>query len=277
MLEKKIRALVPTGFGLNCNYETAYALGLAGAEVSQVHLNELFESPSDIHDYQIIAFIGGFAHGDELGAGQVLANRVNDYMIQDILKYIKEGKLMVGICNGFQVLVKAGLLPGFDGRNERLMSVTYNDSGNFLNKWVDLKINQDSPCVWTRGIEYTKATVRHGEGKIVTLNDTVRQKLWDQDQVVMQYRMGGTKELADGHFTDNPNGSRDDIAGICDPTGRIFGLMPHPEAFNDQTNDPDYTRIRESYLSRGLPMPEAEGQGIQIFRNAVQYVKENLL
>ncbi len=275
---KEVKALVPAGFGLNCDYETAYALRLAGAVPHSVHLNKIFSEPRMIHDYQLIVWIGGFSMGDFFGAGQVLANRINDSLSQEILKFIHDAKPMIGICNGYQVLVKAGFLPGFDGDYmQRNMSVTYNDCGNFYDGWVDLKVNQDSPCIWTRGIEYTKAPVRHGEGKVVTLNQGLRDRLKTQNQIVLQYCLKGTQELAQGKFPDNTNGSADDIAGICDPTGRIFGLMPHPEAFNDMTNDPGYSLWAEQFRMKGLPVPQKEGGGVQVFRNAVNYCLENLL
>jgi len=184
-----------------------------------------------------------------------------------ILEFIQAGKLIIGICNGFQLLVKLGLLPAFDNNyGERLVSLTYNDSGRFEDRWVWLRVNQESPCVFTRGLKRLYFPVRHGEGKFMVQNEEVLNKLVARQQIVLQYihpRTGNPTE----EYPYNPNGSVMAIAGICDATGRIFGLMPHPEAFNHTTNHPRWTReeISENEL------------GLVIFRNAVEYIQETLL
>jgi phosphoribosylformylglycinamidine synthase len=192
---------------------------------------------------------------------------------EKVSQFLEQGKLVIGICNGFQTLVNWGLLPGFDGNyQERRVAITYNDTGNFIDTWVRLKINPDSPCVFTRGIPFIELPVRHGEGKFYADSRNMDRLLHGR-QVVMQYADEGG-DTAGGQWPLNPNGSLNDIAGICDPTGRVFGLMPHPEAYNHWTNHPDWTRHKEALLRQGKKPESLEGAGIQIFRNAVDYIRE---
>jgi phosphoribosylformylglycinamidine synthase I len=276
----KVKALVVTGYGLNCDYESDFSLKLAGAESNRVHLNELI-MPSKrgegtrLADYQLLVIGGGFSWADDHGAGVLMASKLRHHLGNEIERFISDGKLVLGICNGFQALVNLGLLPGFDGRcDERRVALTYNDSGNFINSWVYLRINPDAPCVFTRGMSTLELPVRHGEGKFYA-RDADMDRLLSRGHVVLQYADAEGGE-AGGRWPLNPNGSLRDIAGICDTTGRIFGLMPHPEAHNHFTNHPDWTRKREGLKRRGeTDMPE-EGGGIRIFRNAVEYC-ENML
>ena len=273
-----VRALVPTGYGLNCDYETDYALSMAGAEPSRVHINELIrgESPAArLEQYHILVVEGGFSWGDDHGAGVLLASKMKSNLGNKVERFLEQGKLVIGICNGFQSLVNWGLLPGFEGNyQERRVAITYNDTGNFIDTWVRLKINPESPCVFTRGMSSIELPVRHGEGKFYAA-ETDMQRLFAGNQVVVQYA-DEAGNAARGRWPMNPNGSLEDVAGICDPTGRVFGLMPHPEAFNHWTNHPDWTRCKESLLRTGQPLEPAEGDGIQIFRNAVNYIREAL-
>jgi len=269
-----VRALVMTGYGLNCDYETDYALRLAGAEPRRVHINDLIAG-EDLDVFHIMVFGGGFSWGDDHGAGVLLAAKMRNNIGEQIERFVDQGKLIIGICNGFQSLVNLGLLPGFDGnRRERRIAVTYNDSGNFIDTWVRLSVNPDSPCVFTQGLTRLDLPVRHGEGKFYAApEDLVR--LQDRGQVVMQYANEDGRP-ANGHWPENPNGSLLDIAGVCDSTGRIFGLMPHPEAFNHRTNHPDWTR-QKALLGREGGIPESdEGDGVRIFRNAVDYARAHL-
>lgn len=271
-----VKALVPTGYGLNCDYETDYALRRAGAEPFRVHINELIrgETPvSGLEQYHILVIGGGFSWGDDHGAGVLLASKMKSNLGDKVQRFLEQGKLVIGICNGFQSLVNWGLLPGFDGNfQERRVAITYNDTGNFIDTWVRLKINPESPCVFTRGISSIELPVRHGEGKFYA-DAKDMERLFAGNQVVVQYA-DEAGNAAHGRWPMNPNGSLGDVAGICDPTGRVFGLMPHPEAFNHWTNHPDWTRRKESLLRAGKPLEPAEGDGIQIFRNAVRYIRE---
>jgi len=193
----------------------------------------------------------------------------------EIIRRHPKSKLILGICNGFQALVNLGLLPGFDGDyRSRRIAVTYNDSGNFVDTWVKLKIKEDTVCAFTKGISTVELPVRHGEGKFYAETGTI-ERLVEANQVVARYAdEQGNPAL--GRWPFNPNGSLYDIAGICDATGRIFGVMPHPEAFNHYTNHPDWVMRREELARVGKRIEKEEGEGIAIFRNAVQYVREYL-
>jgi phosphoribosylformylglycinamidine synthase len=276
---KKVKALVLTGYGINCDYETDHALKMAGAESDRVHINELIKGESIgrrvvLEDYHLLVFDGGFSWGDDHGAGVLLGNRLRYNIGDQVDRFIEDGKLIMGICNGFQALVNFGLLPGFDGNySKRDVALTFNDCGNFRDDWIHL-IRRESPCVFTRGIEGIELPVRHGEGKFFA-DDKVIKRLFEANQVIFQYATPDGKP-AEGAFPFNPNGSLRDIAGICDPTGRILGMMPHPEAYNHATNHPDWTRKKESLKRKGESLP-SEGHGIALFRNGVQYVEETLL
>ncbi len=272
-----VKALVPTGYGLNCDYETDYALKLAGAESDPIHINELIRADksggtSRLDAYHILVIGGGFSWADDHGAGVVLASKLRYNLGEEIARFIDQGKLIIGICNGFQVLVNLGLLPGFGGQyHERRAAITYNDSGNFIDAWVHLKVNHDSPCIFTKGIADIDLPVRHGEGKFYASNQDI-EELLKNNQVALQYA-DEKGEPAQGQWPENPNGSLKDVAGVCDPTGRIFGLMPHPEAFNHPTNHPNWTRKKEHLLRKGEDPEGQEGEGVKIFRNAVDYVR----
>lgn len=274
------RALVMTGYGLNCDYETDFSLKLAGAESERIHINELVKGETSgsgprLKDYNILVFGGGFSWADDHGAGVLLASKLKFNMMERIEEFIAKGKLVIGICNGFQSLVNLGLLPGFDNNyRERRVALTYNDSGNFIDTWVNLKIDPGSPSVFTKGISSMELPVRHGEGKFVASGDDLN-RLNENGQVVMKYADQEENE-AGGNWPLNPNASVMDIAGICDPTGRIFGLMPHPEAFHHFTNHPEWTRKKEEAKREGRDIETLEGDGIKIFRNAVEYIENNL-
>jgi phosphoribosylformylglycinamidine synthase len=267
-----VKALVLTGYGLNCDYETAFAFEQAGAAADRVHINALIEGGVRLDDYQIMAFIGGFSWGDDHGAGVVQAVRMKTRMGDKILAFIENDKMVLGICNGFQALVNLGLLPAFDGDyTNRLVALTHNDCGNFRDQWVHLAINPASPCIFTNGIERAEFPVRHGEGKFVADSDVI-ERLVAGNQVVMRYA-GADGAAAGGCFPDNPNGSLTDIAGICDPSGRVFGLMPHPEAYNHLTSHPDWTRQKQIISREGQSFSLEEPVGIRIFRNAVDHMR----
>jgi phosphoribosylformylglycinamidine synthase len=222
-----------------------------------------------------VVFGGGFSWGDDHGAGVLFASKMKSNLGEDIDRFIGQGKLVIGICNGFQAIINLGLLPGFDGNyHERRTAITYNDSGNFLDTWVNLRVNPDSPCIFTRGMSAIDLPVRHGEGKFYASEEDL-DRLFTTNQMVVQY--------ADDHGNEarlqwpmNPNGSLRDIAGICDPSGRIFGLMPHPEAYHHFTNHPDWTRRKEALSRQGKALENEEGEGLRIFKNAVDYIRSEL-
>jgi phosphoribosylformylglycinamidine synthase len=224
-----------------------------------------------LDDFQIMVFVGGFSWGDDHGAGVIQAVRLKTNLGDKILEFVDRGNLVLGICNGFQTLVNLGLLPGFRGDYKtRSIALTFNDCGNFRDDWVVLKVNS-SPCVFTKGFDLLELPIRHGEGKFYS-GKAVIERLFENNQVVIQYALPDGNP-AEGRFPFNPNGSINDIAGICDPTGRIFGLMPHPEAFNHWTNHPDWTRDKE-IMKRGNKKPDSNlTMGIRIFKNGVDFIK----
>jgi len=274
----RVKALVLTGYGLNCDYETDFSLRSAGAESTRVHINELIAGQKDgtrirLMDYHILVFGGGFSWADDHGAGVLMASKLRHHLGGDIEEFVEKGNLVIGICNGFQTLVNLGLLPGFGGQyRERSVALTYNDSGNFIDTWVRLRVNPASPSIFTRGLSALELPVRHDEGKFYASDHTL-ERLFESNQVVLQYadERGEAAGLAWPH---NPNGSLRDIAGICDYTGRVFGLMPHPEAFNHFTNHPSWTTRKEALAREGKGLSGERGEGITIFKNAVEHIRQ---
>jgi phosphoribosylformylglycinamidine synthase I len=273
MKTKKPKSLVLFGNGINCEHETSHAHRLVGFDAHLLHINALMDDPKQIHQYAFINFPGGFLDGDDLGAAKAQAvkwkyQRIagsGERFIDELERFVGQGKIMLGICNGFQLLVKIGLLPGLNGDYGRQsITLTFNDSGKFEDRWVYLKINKNSRCIFTRDMDTIYLPVRHGEGKLIAESDETLQGVEQGRHVVMQYaRQDGA---VTSEYPLNPNGSALAIAGVCDYSGRILGLMPHPEAFVHYTQHPRWTR--ES-LSQ-------EGDGLKIFRNAFQYVIEHL-
>jgi phosphoribosylformylglycinamidine synthase len=269
----QVKALILTGFGLNCDHETALSFELAGASPHRVHINSLVDGTVHLADFHILAFGGGFSWGDDHGAGVIQAVKLKNHIGEDLLNFVGAGKLIIGICNGFQALVNLGLLPGLGSDyTRRSVAITYNDCGNFRDQWVHLTANSKSPCVFTQGMGTVDFPVRHGEGKFIAAPDVVTS-LQAGNQVVFQYA-DGTGNPANGRFPLNPNGSELDIAGICDPTGNIFGLMPHPEAYNHVTNHPDWTREKQRKKQLGESFDSDETIGIRLFRNGVNHIRE---
>ncbi|MFC1957289.1 phosphoribosylformylglycinamidine synthase I [Chloroflexota bacterium] len=254
----RVRTLIIRAPGTNCDAETIFAFQQAGAEVSLVHVNQLIRGEERLADYQIMVIPGGFSYGDDIAAGKVLANDLKLKLGEDILGFIEDGKLILGICNGFQALVKAGFLPELSNDASPRLTLANNDSGKFECRWVNLSVNKQSPCVFTKGMDSLYLPVAHGEGKLVADPEVVSSL-----NVTLYYtdEQGNT----DAGYPDNPNGSLGNIAGICDSSGRIFGLMPHPERHIRGTQHPQWTRLGAREY----------GDGFQIFRNAVQWA-ENL-
>ncbi len=255
--------------GANCDAETAHAFSLAGAGVELMHINRLLENPGVIDRFQILALPGGFSYGDDIAAGRIFANQIAHHLRDVFRRFIDAGKPIIGICNGFQVLVKTDLLPGpvaGDDRTGQNCTLAHNDCGRFIDCWVSLA-PQASRCIWTGNLpSVLELPIAHGEGRFVPGSETIRRSLWDNGQVALTYsRADGSS--ADGETPFNPNGSVDDIAGICDASGLVFGLMPHPERFVTSLQHPAWTR---------RPSTREEGQGLQIFRNAVDHVKNAL-
>ena len=239
-----MKVLVLRAAGTNCDRETQYAFERAGARAESRHVNELLARPELLRDYGILAIPGGFSYGDDVRGGRVLAAELRQRVLPEALRFIERGGLALGICNGFQVLVQTGLLPGRpDG--ERTVTLTHNDSHRYEDSWVELEVPTDR-CAFVRQGERYFIPIAHAEGKFVAERETL-DELEENGQVVFRY------------LGRNPNGSLNDIAGICDPTGRVLGLMPHPERHLEGFHHPYWTRA-------GL---KPEGDGLRVFRNAV--------
>jgi phosphoribosylformylglycinamidine synthase len=226
----------------------------------------LWHKERELHGVDCVVLPGGFSYGDYLRCGAIA--RFSPVM-GAIAEFAARGGLVLGICNGFQALVNLGLLPMLDGQWRRDVALANNDCGNFQDRWVELAVEQQSPCLFTRGLKHLPLPVRHGEGKLVA-EPQVLERLEAQGMVALRYADGAGRP-ARGRFPANPNGSVNDIAGICDPTGRVFGLMPHPEGFYRQSQHPDWTLTREKARRKGQELdPLATGGGMAIFVNAVE-------
>lgn len=254
--------------GTNCDGETAYAFAQAGAEPHLVHVNQLRSRARRLKgEFQILALPGGFSYGDDVASGKILAVELISFLGDELREFIGSGGMIIGICNGFQVLVRTGLLP-FGQLGQQSVTLAANDSGKFECRWVNTLVQSESPCVWVDAELRSKLSiamqVAHGEGKFWA-NPTVLQQVEDQKLVVLRYACSKFCEVyfqAEG-YPDNPNGSLNEIAGICDPTGRIFGLMPHPERNVQPWHNPDW----RTYGS-------IEPDGRAFFESAVRYCKQ---
>ncbi len=259
-----VDVLVLAGFGINCEAETAHAFARVGGTPRIVHLNDLIAEPASLESAKILAIPGGFSFGDDVSSGRILANRIRYRLADPLRRFVDAGNLAIGICNGFQVLVKMGLLPRLSGEIRQEVTLTHNDSGRFEDRWVHLVRDDDTQCVWLDGIASLELPIRHGEGKFLAPDEAHLARLQKAGCIALRYAQNDGARAA-GRYPQNPNGSMDDVAGVCDPSGRIFGLMPHPEAFVDRTHHPQWTR-------RSLP---EEGAGLAIFRNAVQHAQKD--
>ncbi len=267
------------GFGINCDHETKAVFELVGATAERVHVNRFISGDHSLESFDILAVPGGFSFGDHLGSGRLLGNRMRFAMRDALRAFVDAGKPIIGICNGFQVLVKTGLLPGPEaGQSPDFVqrgSLTLNDSGRYEDRWVTLEFDPESPCIWTKGMTRMECPVRHGEGKYVMPSQEDLDRLAAQHQLTVRYvdpstpiGQGATDEPLP--YPVSPNGSMRNIAGICDTTGLVFGLMPHPEAIYARWLHPNHTH--DATPSYGDGLDGWEGEGLQLFRNAVEHV-----
>jgi phosphoribosylformylglycinamidine synthase len=256
-----VNVLILRTAGTNCDRETAFAFELAGAEVTKLHVNALRAEPDRLHGYQIMVIPGGFSYGDDLGAGKVLANEMLADLRPALERFVEDGKLLIGICNGFQVLVKTGLLPGLT-RWRQQATLTFNDSHKFEDRWTYLQA-PETVCQVVDSGERVYYPVAHAEGKFVVESPDVLAQMESNGQIIFRYV---DRDGNPAGYPWNPNGSVDDIAGICDPTGRIIGMMPHPERHCLPVHDPRWPR-------EGL---KEEGEGLRIFRRAVEFATSRL-
>ena len=266
----QVKALVVTGNGTNCEKESAHAALESGAEAADiVFFSDLEADRTRLADYNFLIFPGGFLDGDDLGAAQAAALRWKHAtagsrsLMGDLKSFFDKGGLILGICNGFQLLVKLGLLPALSGDYfTRQVTLSQNDSARFEDRWVHLLVNPDSPCVFTRNLDSMYLPVRHGEGKIVAKEEAIIEELQIKNLIALQYADSSRSQWT-ADYPDNPNGSPLGIAGLTDPSGRILGLMPHPEAYNHPTNHPGWTR------------GESDPLGLTLFENAVRYIHKS--
>ena len=270
----KPNVLVLTGYGINCDSETAYAFEQAGAKAEIVHVNDVIYERKKLNDCQILAFPGGFSHGDHTGAGKALAAYIRNNFNDELLKFVNSDKLTIGICNGFQVMVALGLLPALDGNYGKRQAVLLhneptkdNKHGRYLDTWVDVDFEGNS--AWTRHLERMSLPMAHGEGKFYASPETLRL-IKERKLVAVKYVDG--EMYRNYGLSVNPNGALENIAGITDESGRIFGLMPHPERGILFTRLPDWTLRKEQLRRAGKEIPD-EYLGIKIFKNGVDYFK----
>ncbi|RIK72058.1 MAG: phosphoribosylformylglycinamidine synthase I [Planctomycetota bacterium] len=249
------RVLVLRAPGANCDQETAFAFERAGATAECVHVNRWLESPRLADGYQVLCLPGGFSYGDDLGSGRILGNQLRRHLSDSLGTFREQGKLILGICNGFQILVKSGLLDTDDSAGPGA-TLAWNASGRFIDRWVQLRVASDrSPFL--RGIQRMFLPIAHAEGRFVGRDEPTLERWERSGQLVLRY----CESSACKSQPFNPNGAMRDVAGMCDASGRVLGLMPHPERFIDRTQHPQWTR---------LPAFD-EGDGMQVFRNAVEY------
>jgi phosphoribosylformylglycinamidine synthase I len=252
----KPRTLILRAPGTNCDEETAFAFERAGATAERVHLNRWLESPALADNYQVLCLPGGFSYGDDLGSGRIFGNQLRHHLGDSLTRFRDAGKLILGICNGFQILVKSGLLDTDDDAGPGA-TLTWNTSGRFVDRWIHLSTAGGDRCVFLKGIDRMFLPIAHAEGQFVGRDEPTLDRLEQRGQLVLRYCPN--ESCSPQPF--NPNGAARDVAGMCDQSGRVFGLMPHPERFIDRTQHPQWTRIP----------PFDEGEGLRLFRNAVQY------
>ncbi len=268
----KPRVAVISGFGINCELETMAVFEMAGASADRIHVNRLVGGEVSLEDYQIMAVPGGFSFGDHLGSGRLLGNRLRFGLREQVLEFVRAGKPVIGICNGFQVLIKMGLLPGDDEVSlTQTASLALNDSGHYEDRWVTLEFDSNSPCIWTKGMERIRVPVRHGEGKFVTDDATLLDKWAASGQLAVRYVDPESQFPSSSDeilpYPTSPNQSWRNIAGVCDPSGLVFGLMPHPEANHSTWLGATWTREDGKH---------GEGEGMAIFHNAVEYATSRM-
>jgi phosphoribosylformylglycinamidine synthase len=257
------RILVLRAPGTNCDAESAHAFSLAGGLPDSWHVNRLLEEPKRIADYQILCVPGGFSYGDDIAAGRILGNQLQHHLSEVLGEFREAGKLIIGICNGFQILLKTHLLVAPD-KHGPAVTLALNDSGHFEARWVRLQV-EPNKCVFLQGIREMELPVAHAEGRFIIRDQKLFREMEANGRLVMRYasqmKSNGTRDVASVPYPDNPNGAMGNVAGVCDPTGRVFGLMPHPERFVDWTQHPRWTRE---------PRREV-GDGLRLFQNAVKY------
>ena len=256
---KKPRALVLAGYGLNCEEETAYAFQCAGAHADIAHINDLIEAPAILERYDILAFPGGFSYGDDTGSGKAYANKIKNHLKGAIEEFVARKTLVIGICNGFQIITNLGLLPG---------ALAHNDGAQYIDRWVDLTAVGKSP--WLAGVKKISLPIAHGEGKYIIDAKTYAQ-MKKNKEIAFTYSKG--EVCAFQNLPANPNGAMHDIAGVLGHQGRVLGMMPHPERALFFHHQIDWTKKRDALKAKKKKIPEF-GPGFVLFQNAVKFFKK---
>lgn len=257
-----IRAMILRAAGTNCDHECVHAWELVGAKAERVHIRRLIEEPTLLNDYQVLTIPGGFSYGDDISAGAVFGHQLRRSLGDAVRAFVDRGKLVLGVCNGFQILVKAGLLPFPNDKDGRARcTVTYNEPRGFQDRWITLRAGK-TPCAFLEEGRTYEMPIAHGEGRVVFADAAALDEVRRNGQDALRY-VAGAAASGQADQPMNPNGSQADIAGLCDSTGRILGLMPHPDRFTDWTQHPCWT---------SLPKREC-GDGLHIFRRACAYFR----
>jgi phosphoribosylformylglycinamidine synthase I len=251
---KKPKVIVMSGYGLNCEEETKFAFEWAGASADIMHINDLIAKPKILSEYNILAFPGGFSYGDDTGSGKAYANKFKNHLSKELAEFLSRDTLMIGICNGFQIITSLRVLPG---------ALTFNKNGKYIDRWVDLKVEGKSP--WLNGIKKISVPIAHGEGRYI-ISQKEYKNLQKNKQIAFKYEKGEVCRFQ--NLEKNPNGANYDIAGVLAYNGRVLGLMPHPERAMFSHQSP----LWQNRKLKGK-IPE-EGAGLQIFKNAVNYFKK---
>ncbi|HSA38293.1 MAG TPA: phosphoribosylformylglycinamidine synthase subunit PurQ [Methanoregula sp.] len=262
------KALIMSGYGINSEMETHEVLARAGMGSDIVHINDLIDGRYHLLDYRLLVFPGGFSYGDDTGAGNAYANRVRNNLWKDLGEFLEGDNLVLGICNGFQILANLGLVPAFDRQYKRDIALMPNQKGVLECRFVNLKPAADN--LWTRGIERMYCPVAHGEGNFFCSKDTL-DRIRRRKMIAFTYCRDDLTP-ARGEYPYNPNGSLEDIAGITSADGKVLGLMPHPERAMEFTNLYDWPLLREQMRRAGVALP-AESMNMQLFRNIVEYFR----
>lgn len=257
-MKSKPKVIIFSGYGLNCEEETKFAFEEAGGKADIVHINDVIANPKMLLKYQILAMPGGFSYGDDTGSGKAYGNRLRNHLGEIIAEFIKRDTLMLGVCNGFQILTAADIVSG---------ALTYNESARYMDRWVDLEVDGKSP--WTKGMKTISLPIAHGEGKYVPPAEGIGA-LEDSDAIAFRYTEGPICQYQD--LAANPNGSAGNIAAITAANGRILGMMPHPERGIFFHQRPDFQQLREKLKAAGKPIPKY-GDGFKLFQNAINYFK----
>lgn len=260
------KVIVLAGYGLNCEEETLHAFNHSGIEGKIIHINDLIENPKVLDDTQILAVPGGFSYGDDTGSGNAFAQKMKLALWDDLQKFVERDTLTIGICNGCQILVNLGLVPALNNYGERDVAVTYNASARYQCRWIDLKVESDSP--WLSDVASLHIPVAHGEGRFM-MEDATLESLRAHNQIAARY-VDENGRAAQGVFPANPNGSIDDIAAMTDKSGRVLAMMPHPERGMFTWQRDDYMELKDQAQRDGAVLSD-ETDGLMLFKNAARY------